>query len=320
MSDPRRIDSPPPPRSIMLDNTLPTQGRDERLGGMAERGAELAAHGGGIGRSAMGGRAAPGLGERGLGPRRFDDHGDVPPVRRGLVAPGAGDRFEGGATPPDADDAIRGTDDDALTCRLSAIMQGYIPTPNPDNPSTESDKYTQLFTRTGRLPALSAVKRPPLINIGTHHRSWAVDTLVERFLESSWVGRENGDAGRDGDGETADTQVDKGISERQSRGRKQIVSLGAGSDSRFWRLMPSAFPECSAATRSVADEERSVDQAYKRGGGSYGAAGGRGVAPRDPVSRKERQLQTSRGANEVSKGEGRVRMSLASDAAARKDK
>ncbi|KAJ9111599.1 hypothetical protein QFC22_006470 [Naganishia vaughanmartiniae] len=288
MSNPRRIDSPPPPRFIMPDNTLPTQGRDERLGGMAERGAELSAHGVGTGRSAMGGRAAPGVGERALGPRRFGEHGDVAPVRRGLAVPGAGDRFEGGATPPDADDAIRGTDDDALTCRLSAIMQGYIPTPNPDNPSTESDKYTQLFTRTGRLPALSAVKRPPLINIGTHHRSWAVDTLVKRFLESSWVGDENGDTGRDGDGEREDTQVDKGMGQRQSRGRKQIVSLGAGSDSRFWRLMPSAFPECSAAARSVPDEERPVDQACKRDSGSYGAAGGRGVPPRDPVSGKKR--------------------------------
>jgi [phosphatase 2A protein]-leucine-carboxy methyltransferase len=51
-------------------------------------------------------------------------------------------------------------------------------------------------------------RKPPLINVGTHHRTWAVDLLVDRFLEA---------------------------------GGKQIVSLGAGSDTRFWRLMVSAM-------------------------------------------------------------------------------
>ncbi|KAI0042561.1 leucine carboxyl methyltransferase [Auriscalpium vulgare] len=49
--------------------------------------------------------------------------------------------------------------------------------------------------------------RPPLINIGTYLRGQGIDELVDGFLRSA------GDA----------TQV-------------QIVSLGAGSDTRFWRL------------------------------------------------------------------------------------
>ena len=40
--------------------------------------------------------------------------------------------------------------------------------------------------------------------MGTHHRTVAIDLLVDRFLEA---------------------------------GGKQIVSLGAGSDTRYWRLM-----------------------------------------------------------------------------------
>lgn len=51
--------------------------------------------------------------------------------------------------------------------------------------------------------------RPPLINIGTYVRSEAIDRLVEQWLELS----------------TAEGQL------------CQIVSLGAGSDTRFWRLM-----------------------------------------------------------------------------------
>lgn len=53
-------------------------------------------------------------------------------------------------------------------------------------------------------------QRPPLINIGTHARSWAVDALVRSFLASS---------------------------DRP----KQIVSFGAGSDTRFFRLHKDHF-------------------------------------------------------------------------------
>lgn len=50
--------------------------------------------------------------------------------------------------------------------------------------------------------------RPPLINVGTYVRSEAIDRLVNEWLEL---------AGQDG---------------RQC----QIVSMGAGSDTRFWRI------------------------------------------------------------------------------------
>lgn len=50
--------------------------------------------------------------------------------------------------------------------------------------------------------------RPPLINIGTFVRSHGIDLLVEEWLQAA----------------------------RQSGKKAQIVSLGAGSDTRFWRL------------------------------------------------------------------------------------
>lgn len=51
--------------------------------------------------------------------------------------------------------------------------------------------------------------RPPLINIGTYIRTKSIDDLVNEWLKLSEV------TGK----------------------RCQIVSLGAGSDTRFWRLM-----------------------------------------------------------------------------------
>ena len=55
--------------------------------------------------------------------------------------------------------------------------------------------------------------RPPLINIGTYVRSEAIDKLVEEWLELSAV-----------DGEKC-----------------QIVSMGAGSDTRYWRINVRGF-------------------------------------------------------------------------------
>lgn len=50
--------------------------------------------------------------------------------------------------------------------------------------------------------------RPPLINIGTFVRSTAIDDLVYQWLELS----------------------------KQEGKRCQIISFGAGSDTRFWRI------------------------------------------------------------------------------------
>lgn len=62
--------------------------------------------------------------------------------------------------------------------------------------------------------------RPPVINHGTHVRTVAVDELLDRWLDIS---------------KSHNTQC-------------QIVSLGCGSDTRFWRLavrVPSTTTPCA---------------------------------------------------------------------------
>ncbi|KAJ2928657.1 hypothetical protein H1R20_g8458, partial [Candolleomyces eurysporus] len=61
--------------------------------------------------------------------------------------------------------------------------------------------------------------RPPLINIGTYVRSQGIDMLVEEWLQLA----------------------------RQSGQKAQIVSLGAGSDTRFWRIETGQFKDDLAA-------------------------------------------------------------------------
>ncbi|KAJ3061470.1 carboxy methyl transferase for protein phosphatase 2A, partial [Podochytrium sp. JEL0797] len=71
----------------------------------------------------------------------------------------------------DGDSAIRGTNDDATTSRLSAIQLGYI-----------TDPFTSHFIR-GR--AAQTHRKPPIINRGTYARFSALHSLILSFLKSS---------------------------------------------------------------------------------------------------------------------------------------
>ncbi|ETS05521.1 S-adenosyl-L-methionine-dependent methyltransferase [Trichoderma reesei RUT C-30] len=96
------------------------------------------------------------------------------------------------------DSIIQGTDTDAAVSRLSAVDLGYL-----------SDPYARYFVSAIDGPP---ARRFPIINRGTYTRTTAIDTLVHSFL-----------AGAQGEGSR------QGVT-------KQIVSLGAGTDTRPFRL------------------------------------------------------------------------------------
>lgn len=78
------------------------------------------------------------------------------------------------------------------------------------------DPYIKHFVPRAHL----VPHRPPLINIGTYVRSAGIDTLVDQWLSMA-------------------SEADQ---------RCQIISLGAGSDTRFWRIAARrihvSFREC----------------------------------------------------------------------------
>ncbi|UZP40840.1 hypothetical protein NXS19_008656 [Fusarium pseudograminearum] len=98
------------------------------------------------------------------------------------------------------DSTIQGTDTDASVSRLSAVDLGYL-----------DDPYAQYFVQSSAGPA---ARRLPIINRGTYARTISLDNLIESFLSAD-----------------------------QSTGSdstpKQIVSLGAGTDTRPFRLFAS---------------------------------------------------------------------------------
>jgi len=122
------------------------------------------------------------------------------------------------ASRPGKDRVVQGTDNDASVSRLSAVELGYL-----------DDPYAKALTPPG-----SATRRLPIINrgekthvpamtfqkvcmtdshsAGTYVRTTTIDQLVARFL---------------------------GPYSPENKQRKQIISLGAGSDTRIFRLLSS---------------------------------------------------------------------------------
>lgn len=75
-----------------------------------------------------------------------------------------------------------------------------------------SDEYAHFFVPRAQLqPA-----RPPLINIGTYIRQESIDRLVDAWID---------------------------LCQRSGK-QLQILSLGAGSDTRFWRFRVRFIHQC----------------------------------------------------------------------------
>ncbi|KAF6814180.1 leucine carboxyl methyltransferase superfamily [Colletotrichum sojae] len=100
---------------------------------------------------------------------------------------------------PTHDQTIQGTDDDAAGSRLSAVGVGYL-----------EDPYACFFVDAMAGPP---PRRLPIINRGTYTRTVALDSLIDNFLSES-------------DGMPSGSR------------QKQIISLGAGTDTRPFRLFP----------------------------------------------------------------------------------
>ncbi|KAL3468045.1 leucine carboxyl methyltransferase 1 [Aspergillus heterothallicus] len=119
---------------------------------------------------------------------------------RGRLRGSGGHEGLGSTARGQKDRVVQGTDNDASVSRLSAVGLGYL-----------EDSFARVLTPLGQ-----ETRRLPIINRGTYVRTTAIDQLVARFLgltpesDSAWKQK-----------------------------KKQIISLGAGSDTRVFRLLQS---------------------------------------------------------------------------------
>ncbi|SCZ89094.1 BZ3500_MvSof-1268-A1-R1_Chr1-1g00951 [Microbotryum saponariae] len=143
--------------------------------------------------------------------------------------------------------AVQSTDLDALLSRHSASTLSYL-----------SDPYTTYFLPPSiRRAGPSGWRRPVLIHLGTHARTWGVDRGVERFLfgggRTEGEGREGSGSGRGSGGE----QVAR--SKLGRRGKRQVLSMGAGTDTRYWRMRDKWISEAAEGSRTLEGWEEVVN-------------------------------------------------------------
>ena len=130
---------------------------------------------------------------------------------RGSRARGRGpaaDPGDPGRQPPQ-DAAVRDTDTDAAVSRLSAVDAGYL-----------HDPFARVFV-------CRPQRRMPIINRGTYARTVALDAIVDRFLASS---------------PSSPLSPPRPGPDPDAPPTHQIVSLGAGTDTRSLRLFSSPRP------------------------------------------------------------------------------
>ncbi|WVQ99001.1 hypothetical protein IAU59_006133 [Kwoniella sp. CBS 9459] len=203
-----------------------------------------------------GGALAGGGGGGGPGPFGRGSHGGTNGQRGPQMQLGIGQHGHQEQQMIHPDDAIRQTDDDAASSRLSAVNAGYLTDP------FVSLLYKPSMSHSG---GSANARKPPLINVGTHHRTVGIDIVVDKFLDKYahaqaqarpdpngtteteteieiGVGAAGGPGSGGGAGQGSGGHAGGDASDVRDEGGCQIVSLGSGSDTRFWRLMSRSHP------------------------------------------------------------------------------
>ncbi|RAK73655.1 protein C-terminal leucine carboxyl O-methyltransferase ppm1 [Aspergillus fijiensis CBS 313.89] len=116
------------------------------------------------------------------------------------------------------DRVVQGTDNDASVSRLSAVNLGYL-----------DDPFASALTPPGQ-----ETRRLPIINRGTYVRTTTIDHLLTQFLHPSTTPHR---PDTDTPQRTPTTPTKSTIPTLPQPKPKQIISLGAGSDTRIFRLL-----------------------------------------------------------------------------------
>ncbi|PYH48333.1 protein C-terminal leucine carboxyl O-methyltransferase ppm1 [Aspergillus saccharolyticus JOP 1030-1] len=132
---------------------------------------------------------------------------------------GGGETGRGGGS-ASKDRVVQGTDNDASVSRLSAVNLGYL-----------EDPFASALCPPGQ-----ETRRLPIINRGTYVRTTTIDHLLTHFLHSAVTHHHTNNQATPPSQPTSPAAP-----------KKQIISLGAGSDTRIFRLLTSLPPSHHAS-------------------------------------------------------------------------
>ncbi|KAF9094290.1 hypothetical protein BGX23_002304 [Mortierella sp. AD031] len=155
-----------------------------------------------------------------------------PPFWPGPRRPGPQAMMHGNDPQAGRDDVIKGTDDDAIISKLSAVNLGYL-----------DDPFVKHFVK---RPS----RRPPLINRGSYLRTRSLDTFTEQFIKSDAAPSTATPQNTSPTATTTTTATATPTSTKHPAAaapipaaltptagiKKQIVSLGCGSDTRYFKF------------------------------------------------------------------------------------
>ena len=142
----------------------------------------------------------------------------MPPPPPAFAAAGSGSARRADASVPDPDLGVIKTNDEASGAKACCVSRGYF-----------DDPFVKHFAR--RVP-----KHPPLINRGYHARVATVRAVLDAFLDATFdadgqSASSPAATSRHGDDRVAETRHENAFGKR-----RQIVSLGAGFDTSYFRL------------------------------------------------------------------------------------
>ncbi|KAA8493165.1 tRNA wybutosine-synthesizing protein 4 [Porphyridium purpureum] len=149
----------------------------------------------------------------------------------GMRRPGAGEAEEAGAMRSTSRRGVVATNDDAVVGKWSAAQAGYY-----------ADPFLRHFLPPGDVAGLP--KRGPLMNRGTYVRTFLVEAAVKRFL-------------------AAVTAV-AAASAAESACCAQVVSLGAGFDTLYFRLVQAGVIDVHAHATRIKYVELDLPEVAKK--------------------------------------------------------
>eukprot|EP00752_Nemacystus_decipiens_P017718 g15886.t1 len=124
-----------------------------------------------------------------------------------------------------SEERVQGTANDAALGKLSAASLGYF-----------EDRFLEVLVGASRTSGEPVRRLPPVINRGNFARVSCIEKLVLDFINNDSSPRGGGSRGQSDEPDSTEPLHDGSATGHNAARKPQVISLGAGKDSLFFRL------------------------------------------------------------------------------------